>query len=341
MHWRQCSPLVVGLSLLVGCGSSDDGSDDGPIPYEYAKDAELRVNQLQAKATHNSYHVAQPDMTVAALQYSERPLDVQASKQGVRGFELDTQYVPKSDDFEVFHIGLVDEGTSCRKLLDCLKTLRAWSKKSPGHHPLFVQIEPKDTTLAGDPEVYFQKLEAEILAAWPRENILTPDDVQGGAATLREAIVTGGWPTLGETRGKILFFVDNSGAWRSAYTHGDQDLSGRLMFVDSSPGADYEATYVLNDPSAQAQAITDRLGEGFIVRTRADADNTEPFAGDTARREAALASGAQLISTDYPAPVAGVDYVMEVPGGTPSRCNPVTAPAGCTSEDVENPKFIR
>jgi len=335
---RFALPLAL---VLAGCGGGDDGGDSGPIPFDYPKDGEIRVNQLQAKATHNSYHVAQPDMTVDALKYSEKPLDVQAGTQGVRGFELDTQYVPKSDDFEVFHIGIVDEGTTCRKLVDCLKTLRAWSKKSPGHHPLFVQIEPKDTTLSGDPEVYFQKLEAEILAAWPREAILAPDDVKGSAPTLREAIVNGGWPTLGEARGKILFFVDNTGDWRTAYTHGDQNLDGRLMFVDSTPGKPYEATYVLNDPVSRAQAIADRLAEGFIVRTRADADNSEPFAGDTSRQQAALASGAQIISTDYPAPVAGVDYVTEIPGGTPSRCNPVTAPADCTSEDIEDPKFIR
>jgi hypothetical protein len=77
-----------------------------------------------------------------------------------------------------------------------------------------------------------------------------------------------------------------------------------------------------------------------VVRTRADADNVEPFAGDTARRDAALAGGAQLVSTDYPAPVQGVDYVMDVPGGTPSRCNPVTAPSDCSASDIENPDFM-
>ena len=55
----------------------------------------------------------------------------------------------------------------------------------------------------------------------------------------------------------------------------------------------------------------------------------------------ALASGAQLVSTDYPAPVKGVNYVVEIPGGTPARCNPVTAPKECMSEWIEDPKFMQ
>jgi hypothetical protein len=221
-----------------------------------------------------------------------------------------------------------------------LKELRTWSKKNPGHHPLLVQIEPK-SPLPADPEPHFQTLESEILSVWPRNHIVTPEDVQGDSVTLREAIVTNGWPKLGEVRGKILFFLDEAGDFREAYTRGGVDLAGRLLFVNSEPGAAYEATYVLNDPTGDATEIAAALADNFIVRTRCDSDNLEPFAGDTTRRDAALASGAQIVSTDYEAPVEGVDYVVEIPGGTPSRCNPVTAPAECTSTDIENPEFIQ
>jgi hypothetical protein len=82
------------------------------------------------------------------------------------------------------------------------------------------------------------------------------------------------------------------------------------------------------------------------VRTRADGDNVEPFAGDTSKRDAALASGAQFVSTDYPVivpgvPMTGTPYVVDIPGGTPARCNPVTAPAACASTDIEDPKFMK
>jgi Phosphoinositide phospholipase C, Ca2+-dependent len=278
-------------------------------------------------------------MTVAALKYTHAPLDEQLAKQGVRQFELDTQYDADTGEFVVFHIIIIDEVTNCRRFVDCLGALAGWSKKNPAHHPIFVQVEPKDGLPKGTEEERIAALEAEILSKWPRERILTPDDVRGSAPTLREAIVTNGWPTLGETRGKILFFVDKTDAWRTAYTRGDKDLDGRLMFVDSDPGASYEATYVLND--ATSPEIGEAVKQGFIVRTRADSDNKQPLAGDTSTRDAALASGAQLVSTDYPAPVQGVNYVVEIPGGTPSRCNPLVAPAGCTSEDIENPAFLQ
>ncbi|NOY24589.1 MAG: hypothetical protein GXP62_01835 [Oligoflexia bacterium] len=39
-------------------------------------------------------------------------------------------------------------------------------------------------------------------------------------------------------------------------------------------------------------------------------------------------------------PLDGVDHVAQVPGGTPARYNPVTAPPEWTSLDLENPAFI-
>jgi hypothetical protein len=337
---RAFSLLFV--ALLVGCGSDggeNETSGPQPKPFSYPKDQELALNQLQLKASHNSYHIA-GENPLSAIAYTHAPLRTQLDEQGVRGFELDTFFIEENDRFEVFHLFGLDEGTTCRLLSDCLKQLLAWSNSNPGHHPLLVQIEPK-SPLTADPEALFQKLDAEILGVWPRDRVITPDDVQGAAPTLREAIVTNGWPKLGEVRGKILFFLDDGGAFREGYTHGGQDLAGRVLFANSQPGAAYEATYVLNDPVGDAGEIAAALADNFIVRTRCDSDNEEPLAGDTGKRDAALATGAQIVSTDYPAPVSGVDYVVEIPGGTPSRCNPVTAPATCTSTDIENPEFIQ
>ena len=72
----------------------------------------------------------------------------------------------------------------------------------------------------------------------------------------------------------------------------------------------------------------------------ADRHGNEARAGDLRRFEAALDSGAQLISTDFPSPPPGVDYAVDIPGGTPSRCNPLTAPPGCVAEDIEDPSRL-
>jgi hypothetical protein len=36
----------------------------------------------------------------------------------------------------------------------------------------------------------------------------------------------------------------------------------------------------------------------------------------------------------------GLAYVVQIPDGTPARCNPVTAPADCTPLALEDPAFV-
>ena len=83
-----------------------------------------------------------------------------------------------------------------------------------------------------------------------------------------------------------------------------------------------------------------------LVRTRADADTREARAGDTRRRDAAFASGAHFVSTDYylpeQAPASAPGYLVALPleglavgpattplGGVVARCNPVSVDRRC------------
>jgi Phosphoinositide phospholipase C, Ca2+-dependent len=73
--------------------------------------------------------------------------------------------------------------------------------------------------------------------------------------------------------------------------------------------------------------------KGYLVRTRTDADTKQARTNDTTRRELALASGAQLLSTDYPTsePSQWTAYSVSLPGGAVARCNPVDAPPSCSN----------
>jgi len=325
---------VAVLALAVAaCSPASDAatSHSGAVVHPkrdhgYPMDDLLRMNHVQVKATHNSYHVETPGNTLADWHYTHAPLDVQLESQGVRGLELDTRYVAEADRFEVFHIPMLDEQTTCRAFGDCLAVVKRWSDAHPGHTPILMQIEPKDFPL-DDAEAYFEKMQREILAAWPRERIIAPDDVKGDAPTLRDAVTTRGWPTLGEARGTILFYVDNHDAWRSSYTRGGTSLADRLMFVDSAEGDPLAGVIIINDPADRAR-IDAAARAGFLVRTRADET------GVTEQRAAALATGGHALSTDFPT-------MFELPNGTPARCNPVTAPAGCTPGAVEDPAHLR
>ncbi len=305
----------------------------------HAMDSVLRMNHLQAKATHNSYHV-RPTVDVTEWAYTHVPLAQQFDTQGVRGVELDLNWNSDCQRLEVYHIALLDPNTTCRVFTDCLAQIRNWSAAHPGHHPLFIHIEPKFNADPATDELRMMAVEREILSVFSRTWIITPDEVRGSSATLAQAIMANGWPTLGQSRGRVLFYVDRTDGLRDRYTHGNRDLDGRLLFVDSRLGDPFAGVMVLNNPIGDSAAIRAALGAGFIVRTRADSNPAMAFANDRAQLDAALASGAQIVSTDFPAPVTGVPYSVTIPAGTPSRCSSVTAPMSCTAIAIEDPALL-
>jgi hypothetical protein len=323
------------ITVLVAAACADDLAT-----WSYPLDGTLRVNHLQAKGTHNSYHLKPPATSFPPWSYSHAPLGQQLAAQGVRHLELDLYFfdhalLEEPPHFEVRHVP-GDFETTCERLATCLSQVASWSATRPAHHPLFILLEPKDPFGAARATALFDTLEREVLHAFPRERILTPARVQGDAATLREAVTTRGWPTLGEARGTVMFALLDGGEHRQAYA-----TRAAPLFFLLDRGDDPDAVVLLvDDPVRQLDRIRAAVAAGLLVRTRADADSVEPLAGDHARLEAALASGAHFISTDYPAPTAGVPYMVSIPGGTPSRCNPVSAPAECSSLAVEDPAFV-
>jgi hypothetical protein len=308
----------------------------------------------------------------SAWEYEHLPLDEQFATQGVRQIELDVFYDPVGGHYgnrpvlalvgdstvaspamftpgmKVLHIQDVDFETTCERLVDCLVTIRQWSDAHPHHLPLMILIEAKDDTIPDPLNLgfttplpftadAFDALDAEIRSVFGRRQLLTPDDVRRGHATLEEAILTDGWPTLGKARGKVMFLLDNGGSYRTTYLAGHPSLEGRVLFTDGTPGEADAAFVKRNDVLADPAEITTLVQAGYLVRTRADVDTTEARADDPTRRDAALSSGAQCVSTDFPAPspTFGTSYFVEIPGGAPARCNPVNAPAGCRTEALE------
>ena len=74
-------------------------------------------------------------------------------------------------------------------------------------------------------------------------------------------------------------------------------------------------------------------GQGYYVRTRADSNLREGREGITARREEALASGAQIVTTDFPPGEAHPEtgYVVEFNPPAAARANPANAPENCAN----------
>lgn len=304
------------------------------------------------------------------LDYAHRPIAEQLDK-GARNLEIDPYYDPQpgaladpmapkllaqqgvelppedlSDltkpGLKVLHVSDIDYRSSCHLFTGCLQQVKAWSDAHPDHSPILVTLNPKHTPLSWEGATPVQpfgrealdQMDAEILSVFPRERLVTPDDVRGTAATLREGALAGGWPTLAASRGKIIFAIDDAPERWAPYVEGHPSLQGRVAFVhaDKTPDAPEAAFAVMNEPVGRLAEIQQRVREGWLVRTRADADTREARTGDTARWEAALASGAQFISTDYlwPDDRFGTNYAVGLPGDAEARCNPVNAPQGCS-----------
>lgn len=328
--------------LLLACaGKSADSAGDSPgIVWSYPMDDVLTFADLQALGTHNSYHIETEGNTLVDWDYTMAPLDVQLGEQGVRQFELD--FYHEEGVFSVMHIPVLDQETTCATMAACLAVLDAWSSRNPAHHPVFVMIEPKASFNSAEGPATLDALDAELRAGLG-DRLVTPDEVQGGAATLRDAVETQGWPKLEALRGRYVFMLHDGGEWRDAYTDGDTTTAGRAMFPDGQSELDLpiSAVHAMNDPIGSADTIAEAVGRNHLVRTMGDGDRDAVLANDTSRAEAAFASGAHFISTDYPTPFPDSGYVVAVPGGTPSRCHPLRPVDGCASEMIEDPSFIR
>ncbi len=328
---KICSRLLnVACIGAVSLGSGCLGPDFNGPDYGYPLDDVLRVNHVQAKGTHNSYHLRNSDPVDDSHRYDMPALDIQLGTNGIRQLELDIHY-SSDEGFTVFHIPLLDEETTCRTFRQCLETIKGWSDRNPGHHILFVWIEIKDLI---DPEKVddLDALDAEIRSIWPPERLLTPDDVQGSYGSLGQAVRESGWPTLGQTRDQIMFMLNNTDDNHyEDYTADGTSLAGRVMFVRA--GIDGPLSSILKHGSAADQLAA--LAANLLVGDNAGGAGSEDAEAELQVNQG-WSNGVHFLATDFPAPVSEREFVLELPGGTPSRCNPHTAPAGCTSQAIEN-----
>ena len=256
---------------------------------------------------------------------------------------------------KVQHVPDVDYTTTCRTFVRCLMQVRTWSRANADHVPLVVQLELKQTDdrweqLGGavsppwDADL-LDAIDAEIRSVFTERDLITADDIRRPGLTLEQSVLTHGWPKLSWARGKVLFFFDNVGTGSHLlpmYLEGHPNLEGRAAFPQGRPGDAHAAVTQINDPRAANQAaIQDLVRRGYLVRTRSD----EPFATvkneEFSRVQAALDSGAQVITTDFPTVGMAArwdsDFVAELPGGAVVRCNPVSAPTSCRDRDLDRP----
>lgn len=316
--------------------------------------ADVPINKMRLLGSHNSYRPELTEADIAALRrwLGERAAGVEyghpsIARQldlGVRQLEFDPYADHNGGLFaapyagqaakhaammrpgaKVLHAPVVDARTHCLALSDCFQQVADWSKAHRGHGliVLFVNVRDEPINLPGMPqiEVFDEAALADIDASARRilgaSRLVTPDVVRGRHATLREAVTHGGWPMLGASHDTFLLVLDAVPAVAERYRTGHASLRGRAMFGFYDETQAEASIFNIQDPvanEARAKALVD---QGFLVRTRADADTREARAKDYRRLEAALRTGSQIISTDYyegaPDPLK-LGFVVKLPG---------------------------
>ena len=245
--------------------------------------------------------------------------------------------------FKVMHIQDIDYVSNCQPFIACLQIVRAWSRAHPEHVPIFILVETKEGMPSADlhwtvtepfTAATFDALDAEIRSVFSRDEMITPDQVRGYYRTLDKAVRKGGWPTLAQARGKVIFLMDQAHVGPT-YLEGHPGLRGRVLFTNATPGHPDAAFVEVND--GDPARIASLVRQGYLVRVQADSDTVEARASNTRRRDNALNSGAQIVSSDYPQfePARWSGYTVALPGGSPARCNPVNGPPNCVDSMLE------
>ncbi len=376
MPWHQTAKGMRGLSIVFVTGALLSGAWAGePRLNQIQVIGTHNSYHLAPAPAVRALIAATGRQRAEALDYSHRPLPDQFSRLGIRQIELDLYADPEGKLFgepaarkilsglgkdpgpdsdpegrlrkpgmKVLHVPDVDYRTTVPTLVEALKQVRAWSQANRRHVPILILLELKSERIPSLParpipftSRELDAVDAEILSVFPREGILTPDRVRGRFATLREAIKAEGWPTLASVRGLVLFALDNEGSVRDLYLEGHPALRGRIMFTTVAPAHATAAWFKINDPVKDFDRIQELVRQGFLVRTRADADTVAARSGNVTQRDKALASGAQFVSTDYPEPDRKLSgYRVAFPGEVVARPNPVSGDPEWGGIDLES-----
>jgi hypothetical protein len=298
-----------------------------------------------------------------ALDFSEPPL-AQQLDAGARALEFDVAYDPKGGlfkspagasmagdlldpqyvvamsepGFKVIHVLDVDYRTNCLTLKDCLTEVLTWSRTHPNHLPILIALHANDgkTPMPGatrpvpfDADAFAQ-LDAEISSLFQPEELITPDEVKGAYSTLRQAVQAGAWPSLAQSRGKMIFLLDDSAQKTALYAGPAQTLEGRPLFIATDETSPLASFICIEDPLKDEARISSDVAQGFIVKTHADEGTREARDGKTARRDAAFASGAQFVITDFLLPDKKIgDYQVKL--ADPVQCDAKLPGALCAS----------
>lgn len=280
----------------------------------------LKFNELSFIATHNSYQTRAADslceifdnLSVLTFdlvsnktgEYSAQTLTEQFNC-GIRSIELDIETV-KNDNgvsFTCMHMPYFDSGTNCYDLSLALKEIKMWSDYNPNHLPITIIIEPKKVFIPManmkfmniDYAVALDGMLRDILG----DKLFEPADMLRGYGSFAEMRFADDWCEVKDMLGKVVVLLHDTDVTEK-YIARDEAIKTQAMFPMlryDDKDLSYSSFLLINDPK-EALATSTEITEEYnlIVRTQVDTFTSV----SSEKRENAMLSGVQILSTDYP-----------------------------------------
>ena len=115
------------------------------------------------------------------------------------------------------------------------------------------------------------------------------------------------------------------------------------MFVAASEDSPLASFICIEDPLKDQARISSDVASGFIVKTRADVDTREARDNKTDRRDAAIASGAQIVATNFLMPdkkIGDYQVTLTASGGHAVQCDAKLPGPQCVSWAARPPRQV-
>lgn len=199
------------------------------------------------------------------------------------------------------HYPNFDLNSHCPIFLDCLSQIKNWHDKNPKHLPLIILIEVKEGKMfemhdssSGPGPLMFEdrewiELQSSILETLGGNVLIFPSDVWGEGRQIE-------WPSIENSRGKIAFLLFDYGNNVSQRYAKFLERAKKVPILHIQKDAKTLPASWTRQSVPDIRATLKALDRGMLVYSKADTTGIM----DKERKKEALASGANLIATDYP-----------------------------------------
>ncbi|KAF3352007.1 hypothetical protein VdG1_09461 [Verticillium dahliae VDG1] len=315
---------LIALVLVPMAAAACHAMRQGGLTWSSA----TRMNQIQCIGSHNSYHLQpSPEELVTIeqfipsssrdLKYSQAALDIQLNYQSIRSLELDVYADPKGGHY-------------------AKPLIRKLAKLPYDKDPRWHERGTKVLHIAdGDVHTTCVTLKhcLELVKGWSdahRAHIPLPILIEFNESD-PGLVLLGGAKAIPWNDEKLLAGLDAE--IRAIFP------ADRLIVPDDLRRG-VGANLTLEDAVLQRgwPDLDSARGRVFFLMDNGPVNDT------TGMRDAALASGAQVVSTDFQqygmSSPSGVDYAVRLEGGRAARCNPVVGQQ-CVVDKLEPESYVR